>query len=61
MKERSRNMKDEIRRHRACVINVIETENGRETIFKEIMTTNFLEFVKDINLYIKGVQLYKAV
>lgn len=65
MKEWSRNIKDTIinRRHStySYVIEVIETENGRETIVKKIMIKNFPKFVKDINLYIKKTQLYKAV
>lgn len=61
MKERSRNMKKGIRRHGTYVIVVIEKENRREKIFKDIITKNFPQFVKDINLYIKEAQLYKAV
>lgn len=61
MKERSRNMKKGIRRHSTYVIVVIEKENRREKIFKDTITKNFPQFVKDINLYIKEAQLYKAV
>lgn len=55
MKERSGNMKDGIRRHNTCVIDIIETENEKQ--YLEIMSKSSPEFSEDI----KEIQLHKAV